>query len=255
MLNAIPVPAFHDNYIWLLYDAANRAVIVDPGDARPVLAALERLAMEPAAVLITHHHHDHTGGIDGILARYPIPVFGPARESVPAITHRLTDGARIAVPSTAMEFTVLDVPGHTAGHIAYVGDDTLLCGDTLFAGGCGRLFEGTPEQMYRSLQRFARLPDTTRVYCAHEYTEANLRFAATVDPANTDLQKRIAAVRRQRRDHVPTIPSTMAEEKRTNPFLRCDEPALKTAAAGFAGTPLDTAEQVFAALRAWKDRF
>ncbi|KAF0192824.1 MAG: hydroxyacylglutathione hydrolase [Gammaproteobacteria bacterium] len=255
MINAIAVPAFRDNYIWLVHDAANRTVIVDPGDAQPVLAALAHHALTPVAVLITHHHHDHTGGIGDILARYPVPVLGPARESIPAVTRRLSDGERICVPSTSMEFTVLDVPGHTAGHIAFFGHNTLLCGDTLFAGGCGRLFEGTPEQMYCSLQKIARLPETTQVYCAHEYTEDNLRFAAAVEPDNADLRTRIAAVNRLRRNNLPTIPSTIGEEKRTNPFLRCDEPDVRAAARAFADTPPESADQVFAALRSRKDWF
>ena len=255
MISAIPVPAFSDNYIWLVHDADNKAVIVDPGAAQPVLSALTAFFLEPVAILITHHHYDHIGGIHEILARHDVPVFGPAHEAIQAISYRLSDGDQAAIPSTAMRFNVLDVPGHTAGHIAYLGHGQLLCGDTLFAGGCGRLFEGTATQMYRSLQKLANLPEATRVYCAHEYTLANLTFALQVEPRNIQLVKRFNEVKQLRDNKQPTVPSTIGVEKLTNPFLRCGEADVRTAAEKYAGKSLGSPEQVFTVIRAWKDSF
>lgn len=254
MTDVIAVPAFQDNYIWLIRDADNRAVIVDPGEAQPVLAVIERLALQPCAILITHHHYDHVGGVGEILARYPVPVFGPAKERIGGVSHPLSEGQSVTIPSTSLNFNVLDVPGHTAGHIAYYDDKRLFCGDTLFGGGCGRLFEGTARQMYDSLQKIARLPESTLIYCAHEYTRSNLAFAVTVEPDNAELRARIDAVDALRHQHRPTIPSTLGEEKRTNPFLRCDSSAARAAAA-LAGEPAGDPHEIFAILRRRKDTF
>ncbi len=181
MLAIIPIPAFADNYIWLLRDGA-AAAVVDPGDAAPVIAYFEREGVAPTAIIATHHHGDHVGGIRDLLARWAVPVYGPANEAIPGRTQALREGDAIVVPGIGLALSTLDIPGHTAGHIALVGKDMVFCGDTLFAAGCGRLFEGTPAQMVASLAKLAALPDATRIYCGHEYTVSNLRFALAVEP-------------------------------------------------------------------------
>ncbi|HEY5340790.1 MAG TPA: hydroxyacylglutathione hydrolase [Candidatus Aquilonibacter sp.] len=257
MPSIIAIPAFNDNYIWLIREQA-LAAVVDPGDAAPVLAYLaqERLAL--AAIVTTHHHADHVGGNLALLAQHRVPVFAPAHEAIPGATRTLVEGDRIDVPGVDVALDVLDVPGHTAGHIAYVGDidgPVLFCGDTLFAAGCGRLFEGTAGEMWSSLGKFARLDPATRVYCAHEYTLANLRFAAAVEPANAAIAARIDAETQKRARGVPSVPSTIALELATNPFLRAREPAVRQAAEARAGTSLPRDVDVFAALRGWKNAF
>jgi len=256
-LKVSTITAFSDNYIWLAHcprDPA-RVAVVDPGDARPVLARLAQDGLSLAAIMITHHHPDHVGGIHSLLSRFKVPVYGPAGETIPARSQALAHGDTVQVADTALEFQVLEVPGHTAGHIAYVGHGALFCGDTLFVGGCGRLFEGSAEQMTRSLGRLADLPDATRVYCAHEYTLSNLRFARALDAQNPELVRFEAEARTLRGQHKPTVPSTIALEKRINPFLRCRETAIKRAAEIRAGHPLDSEAEVFATIRAWKDSF
>jgi hydroxyacylglutathione hydrolase len=254
----IPIPAFTDNYIWLVRDGAHAAV-VDPGDAAPVLAYLEREELALSAIVITHHHADHVGGNAALLARFPVPVFGPARETIPGRTHALAEGDEITVPGLGLALRVLDIPGHTAGHIGYVGGDAhggvAFVGDTLFAGGCGRLFEGTPAQMAASLAKLAALPGSTRVYCAHEYTLANLRFALAVEPGNAALRDRQRRDQDKRDHGVPTVPSTIAEERATNPFLRAGEPAVLAAAEAHAGRRLADAVAAFAVVREWKNGF
>lgn len=253
----IAVPAFRDNYIWLIHDAAQQhAVIVDPGDATPVEAELSRRGLTPVGILATHHHPDHVGGIPALLREHPdLPVWGPSGEHIPGRTHALAEGDRVTLPRIGLELTVYDVPGHTAGHIAYCGEGMLFCGDTLFAGGCGRLFEGTAEQMLRSLSHLAALPRDTRVYCAHEYTEANLRFALAVEPDNDRLRQRFEQVRALRAEDRITIPSSIDEELETNPFLRCDHPDVSAAARKKADRELSGTEAVFAVVRRWKDNF
>jgi hydroxyacylglutathione hydrolase len=258
MPSIIAIPAFKDNYIWMIRDGA-RAAAVDPGDAAPVQAWLAREGVTLAAILNTHHHADHVGGNRALLMHTPVPVFGPARETIPGCDHPLREGDVVALPGMAATFNVLDVPGHTAGHIAYVGDmgdgAALFCGDTLFAGGCGRLFEGTPADMHASLMKLAALAPATRVYCAHEYTLANLAFAAAVEPANPALALRTMNAQTQRAAGVPTVPSTLAIERATNPFLRASEPAVRASAERQAGRALASPVEVFAAVRAWKDGF
>jgi hydroxyacylglutathione hydrolase len=258
MTAIIPIPAFADNYIWLLRKG-NQAAVVDPGDAAPVLAYLDRERLELAAIVNTHHHGDHVGGNRALLARRSVPVFGPAREAIPGVTRALAEGDAITLPGVALELSVLDVPGHTAGHIALVGRTAekplVFCGDTLFSGGCGRLFEGTPAQMVDSLSKLAALPVATRVYCGHEYTLANLRFAQAVDPANELLQQRCVAAKAKRERGEPTVPSTIGEERATNPFLRTDVAAIHTAAERHAGRKLSGRVAVFAEIRAWKNAF
>jgi hydroxyacylglutathione hydrolase len=258
MAAIIPVPAFRDNYVWVLREGG-RAVVVDPGDAAPVLDYLAAEALALEAILVTHHHADHVGGVAALAGRFGVPVLGPAREIVPQRTRALGDGDGVDLPAIHAKLRVIDVPGHTSGHIAYAGtvdgDDVVFCGDTLFAGGCGRLFEGTATQMAHSLARLAALPAATRAYCAHEYTLANLRFALAVEPGNAALHARIAREQDKRDRGMPTVPSTIADELATNPFLRAREPAVRAAAERHAGRALADDVEVFAAVRRWKDGF
>lgn len=253
-LQVTPVPAFNDNYLWLLHNATHAAV-VDPGDAQAVEAALARLGLELAAILVTHHHGDHVGGLATLTGHWAVPVFGPAGEGIAGLTRELRGGDHVSVPELSLSLEVLDVPGHTRGHIAYAGDDRVFCGDTLFACGCGRLFEGTPAQMHASLSRLASLPGDTRVYCAHEYTLANIRFAQAVEPDNAALADRAARDAATRQAGQPTVPSRIALERATNPFLRCSEPAVQRSASARAGRPLTDPVEVFAVLREWKNNF
>ena len=249
------IPAFHDNYIWAIRPTGTpRVVVVDPGDARPVIATLEERGWQLAAILVTHHHWDHVDGIDTLLAYRAVPVHGPSSRRIPSIDRPVADGQHI-VPLPGLELEVLAVPGHTLDHVAYVGAGLALVGDTLFAAGCGRLFEGTPDQMLASLQRLAGLPDSTRICCAHEYTEANLEFARRVEPGNGAIVRRLEDVRRLRQAGRPSLPSLLADERLTNPFLRCEEADVIAAAEAHAGRRLADPVAVFAELRAWKDRF
>jgi hydroxyacylglutathione hydrolase len=248
------VPAFQDNYLWVLSDG-RRAAVVDPGEAKPVQRFLEANGLELGAILATHHHADHIGGVPELAQRWRCPVFGPAHDGVGGLTRALGEGDRIEVPGLGAAFSVLDVPGHTAGHIAYVGEGAVFCGDTLFACGCGRLFEGTALQMSRSLAKLAALPAATRVYCAHEYTLANIRFARAVEPGNAALAARHARDSAKRAANQPTVPSTIGEELATNPFLRCEQPEVVASARKHAGLPLRDPVEVFAEIRAWKNDF
>lgn len=253
MFDVIRIPAFKDNYIWLLRKGA-AAVVVDPGEARPVLEVLARENLSLASILITHHHADHQGGVAGLLEHFPAEVFGPATESITALSHPLRGGETIALSALQCEFRVLAVPGHTLGHVAYYCPDTLFCGDTLFAGGCGRVFEGTPAQMFESLSRLKALPDMTSVYCAHEYTEANLRFALAVEPGNRRLRQRVNEVAVARAKGWATVPSLLELEKATNPFLRCAESEVVVSAQSREAAALSPVE-VFSVLREWKNSF
>lgn len=258
-LSVLTVPAFKDNYLWLIHDGAHAAV-VDPGDSAPILDALATHGLTLTAILLTHHHADHTGGVPDLLARFPVPVYGPRNDRIETVTHALSEGDRVSVPKLGLELEVLDVPGHTLGHIAYVrrtpGLHWLFCGDTLFAGGCGRLFEGTPEQMAASLEKLAALPVDTEVYCAHEYTLSNLRFALAVEPDNAALALRMRDESAKRALDLPTVPTSIGLERGTNPFLRYREPAIVRALVeagrlAEGATPI----QAFAALREWKNVF
>lgn len=254
MFDVTRIPAFKDNYIWLLRKGAS-AVVVDPGNAAPVLEVLAREKLVLASILVTHHHKDHQGGVATLLERSPATeVFGPAQESITGVTSPLQGGERIALASLGVDMQVLSVPGHTLGHLAYYGAGCLFCGDTLFAGGCGRLFEGTPSHMHASLAQLSALPDETLVYCAHEYTEANLRFALAVEPGNRALRSRADEVAVLRAKGLATVPSTIAVEKATNPFLRCREPEVVQSARGRGAADSDPVT-VFAAIREWKNSF
>ena len=260
-MNIIPISAFSDNYIWLIDPGhaghaadGNQAgaFIVDPGEAAPVMAGLQQFDLTPLGILITHHHYDHIGAIKPLLREFDIPVFGPARSSIPAISQALREGDTVDL-GTGIRLQVMETPGHTDDHIVYHGGGVLFSGDTLFAGGCGRLTEGTASQLHASLQRIALLPDETRVYCAHEYTLANLRFAIQVEPDNQELQARLQRTVRLRQEERCTLPATLREEKLTNPFLRCHLPSVHAAAETYAGRPLPSPEAVFAIIRYWKD--
>lgn len=248
------VPAFQDNYLWLLEDGRHAAV-VDPGDAQAIEQALAGRGLPLSAILTTHHHGDHVGGVRELAAHWRCPVFGPAGEAIGGLTKTLREGDRICVPGLGAELAVLDVPGHTKGHIAYVGDGVAFVGDTLFACGCGRLFEGTAQQMAVSLGKLAKLPGATRAYCAHEYTMANIRFAEAVEPGNARLHERKAREAAKRARGEPTVPMTIAEELATNPFLRCAEPEVVASAERHAGKRLAGPIEVFAEIRAWKNSF
>jgi hydroxyacylglutathione hydrolase len=258
-LSVLTVPAFKDNYLWLIHDGSNAAV-VDPGDAAPILASLAEHGLTLTAILLTHHHADHIGGVRALLERFRVPVFGPRNDGIGEVTAPLSEGDRVTVPGLGLELAVLDVPGHTLGHIAYVrttpGLHWLFCGDTLFAGGCGRLFEGTPEQMAASLDKLAALPEDTEVYCAHEYTLSNLRFALAVEPGNEALALRMRDESAKRAQDLPTVPSSIGLERSTNPFLRYRESAIAATlvAAGKLGEGAAPVE-AFAALREWKNVF
>lgn len=255
-MQLIPLPAFTDNYIWMLHND-HYALVVDPGDARPVIEALQRLNVTLETILVTHHHADHTGGVDELRRQTGCKVLGPLREPMPEPLVRLSDGEY--AKALDLSFRVMEVPGHTAGHIAYYckevnGAPLLFCGDTLFSGGCGRLFEGTPAQMLQSLDNLSALPSATLVCGAHEYTLNNLKFAALVDPGNKDIASHAALCKIQRAELRPTLPSTMQTERLINPFLRSREPALIAAAQTFDATAVDEIA-VFAALRQWKNSF
>ena len=255
------VPAFDDNYLWLVHAPADprQVLVVDPGDAAAVEAALRAQGLVLAGILVTHHHGDHVGGVQALVAGAALPVFGPGNEDIEGITHPVQGGARVELPALGLSFAVLDVPGHTRGHIAYAGHGAVFCGDTLFSGGCGRLFEGTPAQMYASLGALAALPPETQVYCAHEYTASNLRFALAVEPDNAALVAYTAEVAALRAAGQATVPTTVARERAINPFLRTTVPAVRAAAAGFAvEAGLNAANDdiaTLAALREWKNRF
>jgi len=257
------IPAFDDNYLWLIHNSQN-AIIVDPGDAAPVLAYLNLHHLQLCGILITHHHPDHIGGVTELLrtAKSPIPVYGPQADQqsgrIATITQGCRDGESITISELDCQFTVMEVPGHTSTHIAYYSAQlqSLFCGDTLFAGGCGRLFEGTPTQMLTSLKKIAALPGNTAIYCAHEYTLSNLRFALAVEPDNATLQERFHHVTEQRKNGVSTVPSQLALELQTNPFLRStSEDIIHTLQNNNKIASKTDEVSVFTAVREWKNNF
>ncbi len=250
----VALRAFADNYIWTVRDATHAAV-VDPGDARPVIDYLEREKLTLVAILNTHHHADHVGGNAALLARTAVPVFGPHDERIPEVTQRLADGQKFMLPHFNIGFETMEIPGHTRSHVAFHGDGMLFCGDTLFAAGCGRLFEGTPRQMHDSLTRLSRLPDDTRVYCGHEYTLSNIRFARAAEPDNRVLQELDTRMQALRERDLPTLPSTIGQEKATNPFLRVTELAVMKSASARADKNLSDPVSVLAEIRDWKNNF
>jgi hydroxyacylglutathione hydrolase len=257
MLNIQPIAAFTDNYIWLLFDEASKqAFVVDPGDAQPVIEALDALQLDLVGILITHHHFDHVGGVQILCDRYQPVVYGPHNPAIERVTQRLGAGDSLEV--LGMSLDVLEVPGHTLDHIAYVhrgSSPVVFCGDTLFAGGCGRLFEGNPAMMLQSLESLAALAPSTRVYCAHEYTLSNLAFARAVEPDSAPLAARIAAAEATRQKGEPTVPSELALELATNPFLRCNDEGLQSSLRAQGKLEGDSTAEIFATVRGWKDSF
>lgn len=248
------IPTLESNYVWGLHDG-HHALLVDPGEAGPPLDWLEEHGLTLSALLITHHHWDHTDGIDDILAEHPVPVYGPEDRRISQVDHPLREGDRVEIDSPEARFEILSVPGHTSIHIAFFGHRMLLCGDALFSAGCGRMFEGTPEQMLASLDKLADLPADTRVLCAHEYTQANCHFALAVEPDNPDLQERAREVEALREKGRITLPSSIGAERRFNPFLRTREAAVIEAVRAHDPDCGKAPVEVFAALRRWKDNF
>ncbi len=252
MLTIKSIPAFNDNYIWLIQNNDQRCAIVDPGDAQPVLEYLDRHNLTLEAILVTHHHNDHTGGIAMLLEAFPeTKVVGPAQENISSLTHNMKAGDQFLLFGET--FLVVELPGHTLGHLGYIGDGKLFSGDVLFSCGCGRIFEGTAQQMFDSLNKLLTLPDDTQVFAAHEYTSSNISFALAVEPDNQDLLAFREEVFRLRAEGKPTLPTTLGKEKRINPFLRVEQPSIIKSIANrsFASTPV----AVFTALREWKDLF
>ena len=256
-LQVRPVRAFADNYIWAIATPtdARRLVVVDPGDAAPVLAELDRCGASLAAILLTHHHPDHIGGVPELLRHGQVPVIGPEDARIERRTRTVHDGERCELPDLGLSFEILQIPGHTVSHIAYFGHGALFCGDTLFSAGCGRMFEGTPRQMNASLARLRALPPETQVFCGHEYTAANLKFALTVEPGNAEALEYRTRVEELRAAGAPTLPSSLSLETKVNPFLRCEVASVSAAAELHAGKALKEAFEVFGVLRAWKDQF
>jgi hydroxyacylglutathione hydrolase len=256
-LKVTAIPAFEDNYVWLIHSprTMNQVVVVDPGDAAPVIDALQAANLTLRGILMTHHHRDHVGGVEELLSLFPVPAYGPVAEEIPGQPHRVQQGDHVSFEALGLEFSVLDVPGHTAGHIAYVGHGALFCGDTLFSAGCGRLFEGTAAQMTASLRKLAVLPIPTAVYCAHEYTLSNLRFAQAVEPDNVEVQAHLVRCQNWRQQGQATVPSSIGLELSINPFMRLSAETVKQAAATHAGHRLDSETEIFAELRGWKNQF
>jgi hydroxyacylglutathione hydrolase len=251
MLTISPVRAFSDNYIWVLHNQTD-AIAIDPGEAKPLLAFLDAQQLNLQGVLITHRHQDHIGGLPELLRRHPtLPIYGPP--TLAEVSHVLRDGDQFQVLGT--HFDVIAVPGHTLDHLSYYSAPNLFCGDTLFGAGCGRLFEGTPQQMLDSLTELANLPPDTQIYPAHEYTVANLYFAQAVEPNNDDIKQRLNSDRVRQNNGFPTLPSTLALEQATNPFLRTSCNTVKSAATHHANRQINAQDEIFAELRAWKNGF
>lgn len=257
MLNVHPIHAFSDNYIWVIHNQTHAAVI-DPGIASPVIEYLQSKRLQLSAILITHHHHDHTGGNAELLQSFNVPVYGPHNESIATVSHPLREGDQVNLEEMSLNLTVLDTPGHTRGHIAYYGSNPfnmVFCGDTLFACGCGRVFEGTAQQMYQSLQKLSQLPGDTLIFCTHEYTLGNIQFAKVVDPKNARLIDFEIAAQELRNRNVPTIPTTLILERKINPFIRCEQQEIINSAQNYSGKSLPDPIEVFTALREWKNNF
>jgi hydroxyacylglutathione hydrolase len=254
MLQLRAIPAFEDNYIWTLANAGGQAIVVDPGDAAPVFAAIAD-GLRPVAILLTHHHPDHIGGAEALLQRHPVPCYAPVDPRIACATHRVGDGDAFEIAELGLRFATLEVHGHTSSHVAFVGNGIVFCGDTLFSLGCGRMFEGTPEQMLASLDRIKALPPATQVCCGHEYTLSNGAFASVIEPDNLALQERLRDVRALRDAGQPSVPSALASELACNPFLRVDASSVRHAVERHLGEPCTDRVQIFAAMRRWKDGF
>lgn len=255
------IKAFSDNYIWAISsNESQNMALVDPGDANVCIEFIEQQQLQLSSILITHHHADHVGGINTLVEycknkQWPLTIYGPESESIPHCDVALNDSHTVKLADLGFEFSIIDLPGHTSGHIAYLSQDNLFCGDTLFSGGCGRLFEGTPSQMLSSLEKLSALPERTHVYCAHEYTQANLNFALTVEPGNSELVHYYNQVLQKREQGIATIPTSIMLEKKINPFLRCHEPSLMTSASEYSEVKVEDKLKAFTIIRAWKDIF
>lgn len=256
-----PIPILKDNYVWMMINANKRlAMIVDPGEALPVISYLKDNKLTLTAILITHHHWDHTNGIEKIKneltndQHFDIPIFGHHQNMITHISHVVDEGDQISFSDFPI-FKVFAIPGHTLKHLAFYSPSILFCGDTLFAAGCGRLFEGKADELYHSLQKLIALPPETKVYCAHEYTLKNLQFAQLIEPHNQSIAEKMIRIKKCRDDNLPTLPSRLAEEKLTNPFLRCHIPEVIRKAEQYAGKKLSNPIDVFATLRKWKDEY
>lgn len=254
-IQVLPILAFKDNYIWcLINEETKHCIIVDPGEAKPILTQIKQLNLTLDAILITHHHWDHTNGIRSILRLHNVPVFGPMKEKIAGVSNPIDEGDKIELVNWPT-FEIIAIPGHTLGHIAYYGNNFLFCGDTLFAAGCGRLFEGTAEQMLNSLDKLARLPDKIQIYCGHEYTLANLHFAQAVEPNNNYIKERLEKTRELRQKNLASVPSFLYEERLSNPFLRCENLEIKMCVEKRTGKKLLTPVEIFTYLRQWKNNF
>ncbi len=255
-IQVYPIPALTDNYIWAMVDRSKtHALIVDPGEAQPVNDFLTEYQLSLVGILLTHHHFDHTNGVEELKLQHEAIVIGPNKDGIESLTKAVTGGSKFTITSLGLKFIVLDIGAHTKGHIGFYTPGKLFCGDTLFSAGCGRIFEGTASQMYNSLCKITSLPDDTLIYCAHEYTLANLRFAHVVEPSNEKIESYIERVTTLRKQGLPTLPSSLQLEKEINPFLRCDKPEVIASAESYAGHRLKKAEEVFKWLRKWKDGF
>ncbi|MES2998119.1 MAG: hydroxyacylglutathione hydrolase [Pseudomonadota bacterium] len=254
-IQVTPILAFKDNYIWCLINKeTNHCIVVDPGEAKPVLALIKRLNLSLDAIFITHHHWDHTNGIKGIIETYTVPVYGPAKEKIMGVTHPVDEEDTVELVNWPA-FNVLAIPGHTLGHIAYDGGGLLFCGDTLFSAGCGRLFEGTAEQMLSSLNKLLHLPDETKIYSGHEYTLSNLHFAQAIEPNNPHIKEYLEQVRQLRQKNLPSLPAVLASERLINPFLRCDNPEVVSRVEKHRGRKFGSPVEIFAYLRQWKNNY
>jgi hydroxyacylglutathione hydrolase len=254
LLTITHIDAFTDNYIWAIVQN-KECIIVDPGDAKPVIQFLNKKKLKLKAILITHHHHDHTAGVKALMDKYHPEIYGPKMKEITKFTQELKEGDTVDFPEFNLKFDVIEIPGHTLDQIAYYCAPYLFSGDTLFSAGCGRIFEGTPEQMLNSLNRLKSLPDDTQIYCAHEYTLSNLNFATLIEPSNQAIKKHMKHCRQLRDKKEPTLPTLMKDEKLINPFLRCDRDSVKQRAEYYLNKALGTEEEVFTAIRKWKNHF
>lgn len=252
MLDVLQVPALEDNYIWIIKISDDpNVIVVDPGDSSAVFDILEKYALVPVAILLTHHHIDHTGGLGNLIGRYDLPVYGPAIEKIPYVTHPLEGGETLVFDTPDCRFSVFHTPGHTPGHLCYYGENSLFSGDTLFAGGCGGLFGGTIDDMHDSLVFLSTLPKHTLIYCAHEYTISYLKFCLLVEPDNVLISQRLEQAKRLRQSNKSTVPSVLGVELRSNSFLRCQNNKVKSAAEKFCGSELESARDVFTVVHHW----
>lgn len=256
MIKIIPILSLQDNYIWAIVNTDSMQIaVVDPGTAKPVLDYIKSQNLILTTILLTHHHNDHIGGVAELLKNFSVSVYGPKNQFISSVTKALRDGDIIQMPEYNMTLQAMEIPGHTLDHVAYFNNDLVFCGDTLFTGGCGKIFEGTPEQMFNSLQKLSHLPENTKIYCGHEYTVNNLKFALQVETDNTKLISRLEQSKDLREQNLPTVPSTMGEELATNPFLRVNQSGVRDSICAHINRYDCDEIDLFAALREWKNSF